>query len=312
VLKNLELIDFKYSDTDSKKIDQRDELTVKWRYVCSAVLATLALPVIFQRSLTALRYISMVIVVVMSYTVVLTFVQFPRYYEHLHNQPGNRIEWFAKQFEVKWFQGWATMMLSYYSQVLFFFVRGEMMSKTTKRIEKLINTLTFALSLFFCGFSCIGYMSLGDKFVPELFTLRREIGSSRSPDPESGDYFMKAAQIGFTFAAFLKISLVLYPAREQVYIFYRLPRTFGTHFSITLIMTVCAFGVPCVYPDVTNLLGLIGGIMTGTLGYSLPLLLKLVSMKENRASLSFAFHLLLFLAVVTIQCVSTYVSIRQS
>jgi amino acid permease len=177
VLKNLDVIDFRYSDADSKKIDQRDALTVKWRYICSAGLGLLALPVIFQRSLTALRYISMVIVVVMSYTVLLTFVQFPRYYERLHKEPGNHIEWYAKDFHVKWFQGWATMMLSYYSQVLFFFVRGEMMSKTTKRIAKLINALTVALSLFFCGFSCIGYMSLGDKYVPELFTLRREIGS---------------------------------------------------------------------------------------------------------------------------------------
>jgi hypothetical protein len=123
---------------------------------------------------------------------------------------------------------------------------------------------------------------------------------------------MKAAQIGFTLAAFLKISLVLYPAREQVYIFYRLPRTFGTHFAITLAMKVCAYGVPCVYPDVTNLLGLIGGIMAGTLGYSLPLLLKLVSLKNEKASFSFCFHSLLFLAVMTIQCISTYVSIKES
>jgi amino acid permease len=299
------VIDFVYSDDKKKKIDQNDPLTVKWRYICSAVLAVLSLPIIYQRSLGALRYIAMLIVVVISYTVVVTLAEFPAYYHHLKSDPKYQVEWVSKEFNVIWLQGWATMMLSYYSQILFFFVRAEMVSKTERRITKLINFLACALTSFFCIFSVVGYASLGDNYMPELFTLRRKLTD------DSKDIFMTIAQVGFTLAAFSKISLILYPAREQVYIFYKLDRSFKTHFTITFIMTICAYGIPCIYPNVTNLLGLTGGILTGSLGYSIPLLLKLVSLKQKKQTktLSFCFHTFLLILVLIIQCGGTYISI---
>ena len=47
VLKNQDIIDFKYSDAKSKKIDQSDPLTVKWRYIASSVLFFLAIPIVY-------------------------------------------------------------------------------------------------------------------------------------------------------------------------------------------------------------------------------------------------------------------------
>lgn len=120
---------------------------------------------------------------------------------------------------------------------------------------------------------------------------------------------MTVAQILFTCAAFLKIAIIIYPAREQVYIFYKFPRTTAVHFTITFIMTLFTFAVPCVYPNVTNLLGLIGGIMTGSLGYSIPLTLKLISLWPKGVSLSFVFHSILLIIVLVIQIMGTYVSI---
>ena len=67
------------------------------------------------------------------------------------------------------------MMLSYYSQVLFFYVRGEMVSKTEKRIHKLIDIFIFIAVIFFSSFSTIGYLSLGEKMLPSLFTIRRRL-----------------------------------------------------------------------------------------------------------------------------------------
>ncbi len=139
--------------------------------------------------------------------------------------------------------------------------------------------------------------------------------------PESTDYLMEAGQMFFTVAAFLKISIILYPCREQIYIFYKVPRTMGVHMLITVILTMIAFGAPAFYPDVKNLLGLVGGIMTGSLGYSIPLLLKLIDLKNDisrqlnnpklklRKKLSFFCHSLLLILVLVIQVASTYVSI---
>lgn len=178
VLKNLQIIDFKYKNADKKQIDQDDPLTVRWRYICSGIAAVIATPIIYQRSLGNLRYVSLFIVVVISYTIIVTVIEFPWFYTHYHNKdPNYVVEWISKPFDKYWFQGWATMLLSYYGQLLFFFMRGELMDKSEKRMHKLINSLTSLLILFFCAFSVVGYLSLGDNYVPDLFTLRRDISS---------------------------------------------------------------------------------------------------------------------------------------
>lgn len=109
---------------------------------------------------------------------------------------------------MKWFQGWATMMLSYNCQVLFFYVRSELISKTERRVLKLVRYLMTIVCLVFVLMCVTAYISLGKNLIPKLFTLRRKISE------DSTDYLMTGAQILFTIAAFFKIALVLYPARE--------------------------------------------------------------------------------------------------
>lgn len=121
---------------------------------------------------------------------------------------------------------------------------------------------------------------------------------------------MKGAQIMFTIAAFLKIALILYPAREQAYIFFGWSRDFKVHFSLTVLVSVISYGVPCIYPKVTSLLGITGGLLTGTLGYSVPLTLKLAALgKQKWLSFSGISHWLLLIIVIIIQAVGTFVSI---
>lgn len=152
-------------------------MTIKSRYIFSGIATVLALPIIYQRTLGNLRYISLFIVAVISYTIIVTATEFPSFFMHYHDKdPNYKIEWVIKPFDMKWFQGWATMLLSFYGQLLFFFMRGELMNKSEKRMDKLINSLSSLLIVFFCAFSIIGYLSVGDNYVPDLFTLRKDIG----------------------------------------------------------------------------------------------------------------------------------------
>lgn len=105
-------------------------------------------------------------------------MEFPEYFSSLKGTDQYHVEWWGHHFDVRWFQGWATMMLAYYSQVLFFYVRGEMMNKTEKRIEKMIWIMTAFSVILFGLFSCLGYLSLGENIVPSLFTLRKNIGNN--------------------------------------------------------------------------------------------------------------------------------------
>lgn len=121
---------------------------------------------------------------------------------------------------------------------------------------------------------------------------------------------MKCCQVAFTGAAILHIPLTLFPSREQIYIYYKLKRTKRNHFLLTAAMTLIAVIVPCVYPDIVNLLGLLGGITVGGSGYILPLTLKLVSMKGKSWLFSSRFiYLILLLAILFLAGCSVYLSL---
>ena len=70
------------------------------------------------------------------------------------------------------------MLLSFNGQILFFYVRGEMMKKTERRIGKTIFWLMTFLILMSLGFAIPGYLSLGQYYLPNLFTLRRPLGTA--------------------------------------------------------------------------------------------------------------------------------------
>ena len=70
MLKNSQIIDFKYSNPLSQEIDQADPLTQKWRYLSSVGMALFVLPFLCQRSLSKLRYVSLFILTVMVFTIV--------------------------------------------------------------------------------------------------------------------------------------------------------------------------------------------------------------------------------------------------
>src|SRR3990167_2530391 len=110
----------------------------------------------------------------MMYTIVLILAQFPSYYLHYKNDPGYAVDWVVAEPQIKWFQGFATLMLSYNCQVLFFYVRGEMMHKSQERVTKLVVALTSICMTLFTFMCVAAYLSLGKNYLPKLFTLRRK------------------------------------------------------------------------------------------------------------------------------------------
>ena len=124
---------------------------------------------------------------------------------------------------------------------------------------------------------------------------------------------MTIAQFLFLFAALFHIPLTLYPSREQIYIFYKVEKTWPKHISITAIMTGLAFIIPCIYPDITGILGLLGGLTVGSSGYLLPTILKIASLRDVSVFSGYkAFHILLAAGILTLQCTSIYISIFQT
>lgn len=175
LLKIYKIVDFPYSNPRTEEIDESDPLTIKWRYICSLSMLVFIIPFVYQRNLANLRYISLLIVISVFYTILLAIIQFYSYYTAFKSSPDYVVYWISKPPTLDWFRGLAPFMLAYYSHALFFYVRGEMINKTTRRVTKLINIIAVVLLSLFALFSGVAYISLGEKLIPTMFTLRRPI-----------------------------------------------------------------------------------------------------------------------------------------
>lgn len=106
-------VNFKIKNEETQEIDETDPLTVKWRYIVMGCMALFILPVNCTKNLATLRYISMAILLIVLYTITVAFVETPEYYSHNRDLPDYTFHWWVAPYKIKWFQGWATMMLSY-------------------------------------------------------------------------------------------------------------------------------------------------------------------------------------------------------
>lgn len=299
------VVDFKYSDEGQQQIDENDPLTVKWRYVCLGILAVVIYPVNCVKNLASIRYISFAILLIVMYTVLVAMFEFPQFYRHYSSQDQLSINWWAADLKIEWFRGWATIMLSYNCLITLFYVRGELMNKTPQRLRKISRVLVVILMVFYIMISVTGYLSVGDKNMPNLFTLRTKL-------PGSNDIPMEIAQVAFLFAALFHIPITMFPSREQIYIFYKVEKKMGTHMLLTAVMTSISFIIPAVLPNIRSILGLLGGLTIGTSGYLLPVVMKIAQLRQQgRAMLSLPvlLHVILMLCILTLQVTSIYVSI---
>ena len=121
---------------------------------------------------------------------------------------------------------------------------------------------------------------------------------------------MKISQFLFTFAAMAHVPISMFTGRQQIYSFYGIGKTDYSHVTVTLILNFIGCFIPCVYPDISGLLGLLGGLTIGGSGYVMPFLLRVLSLKD----LSFHhpkrfFFVLLFLFSFVVASLSMSVSI---
>ena len=231
--------------------------------------------------------------------------EFPQFYRHYSSQDQLSINWWAADFKIEWFRGWATIMLSYNCLITLFYVRGELMNKTPQRLRKISRVLVGILMVFYIMISVTGYLSVGDKNMPNLFTLRTKL-------PGSNDILMQIAQVAFLFAALFHIPITMFPSREQIYIFYKVEKKMGTHMLLTAVMTSISFVIPAVLPNIRSILGLLGGLTIGTSGYLLPVVMKIAQLRQQgrvMLSLPVLLHVFLMLCILTLQVTSIYVSI---
>jgi amino acid permease len=77
--------------------------------------------------------------------------------------------------DANWVTGLATIFMAYGCHPVFFYLRSELISKTEKRVQKVIGTAIGTECVLYLIISIAGYVSLGDSMTPGIFTLREAI-----------------------------------------------------------------------------------------------------------------------------------------
>lgn len=76
LLKVTGVVNFPYSNPETQEIDEKDPTVVKYRYICMGILALMILPINCAKKLGAMRYISMIIMAVVVYTIGVNIADF--------------------------------------------------------------------------------------------------------------------------------------------------------------------------------------------------------------------------------------------
>jgi len=107
------LVDLPVADKSTGKIDENSDIAWKWRSISMGVLFLLVLPFNLSKNLATLRYFSMFILAIVFFTISVSLVQSPEYYETFKGHDDYKINLLYRPFDIKWLQGLATMMLSF-------------------------------------------------------------------------------------------------------------------------------------------------------------------------------------------------------
>ena len=117
-----------------------------------------------------------------------------------------------------WITGLATIIMSYGCHPAFFYLRSELISKTNKRVRKIISSAIVTECILYLLISVAGYISLGGNLVPGIFTLRKSLrkfaGISTKFLAGHNDYFMKTMRWIFVFVTLLHVPLNMFVTRD--------------------------------------------------------------------------------------------------
>jgi hypothetical protein len=91
-------------------------------------------PLNAQRKINSIRYFALGILLIILYTIVLTVIEAPMYYNKYKNDPDYEIEWLVRMPTLNWLPGLATITLSYSAHPAFFLIRSELKSKSIDRV----------------------------------------------------------------------------------------------------------------------------------------------------------------------------------
>jgi len=169
--------------------------------------------------------------------------------------------------KVDWniFTSFSICFFAYTCQVQLLPVYSELINPEFRRIKKIINRSLITDCVFYSIIACAGYFS--------TFNGTSSIVVERKPlDGNVRDYWMLVGALSICLIMVASLPVNYHPWRYQVFLFCfkRDHFTKKENLIITVIfMTFCTL-VAVVFPDITSVLSILGGMCSCTMSYLIP------------------------------------------
>lgn len=160
-----------------------------------------------MKNFNSLRFFSLGVMFAIILSILIVIFQSPQFFEYNKNQEEYEIEYFAKELNLKMITGFTTMIMSYSCHPIFFYLRGELKSKTIKRGHKVIRNTIIIEIIIYSIIAVISYFTFGKNLLPEVITLRK-------PLPDSNDILMTIIKYSFIPVTLMHIPINLFAVRD--------------------------------------------------------------------------------------------------
>ena len=90
---------------------------------------------------------------------------------------------------LNWITGFSTITFAYACHPVFFYLRGELRSKSTRRVRKVISFSIVTETILYVSIAVAGYLSLGNNMVPDVYFLRKPIRKKTNRNPRKNPNF---------------------------------------------------------------------------------------------------------------------------
>ena len=215
--------------------------------------------------MSGFRHISIVSIFALIQTGIVLVCELPDYIKAYRGLKDVNVEYAC--FDWNFFTGASITFFAYNCHFQLLPIYSELINPNERRIKKVVARSVFIDFLFYVTIALTGYFSTYNK-TPKI-VLDRSIPGDDTPDP-----FLMLSQLGIVLVLFVAVPVNYNPFRNQVFYVFFGRDNFSNKENI--VCTGCFIGVSCflaiIYPDVSAILGIMGGLNATSIQFLVPLI----------------------------------------
>lgn len=234
--------------------------------VLQAVITTACfiLPLSLAKNMSALRYISLVSIGSILYTLIVMLVELPEYYHQYHVIKGEPVEWF--KLDLNFFSGCSITFFSFTCQASILPIYSELVNPKQSRMMKVIGRSLSIDCLFYCSIALVGYFSTL-KDTPDLVIARPTL-------TDKPDYAMTISCLAVILVVLVSSPANYFPFKNTLNYMITGKMEVSTRFNVICTTIFCSLTcfIGVIFPNIKSALSITGGFSSVNMCYLVPLI----------------------------------------